>query len=139
MCIKEGMRLHCPVPIVSREIQNELDIGTTVLPKGTTVGINILAMHHKKKIWENDMDFIPKRLSKGNSLKMDPFQFAPFSSGLRNCIGQNFAMNEQKVIAKLLKNFTFELVPGYVVGKRLAAVMRATHGILIYAKRRQNL
>ena len=140
MCIKEGMRLHCPVPMLSREIQNKLDIGPTVLPKGTTVVINILALHHNKKIWEKGMDFIPERFSKENSLRMDPFQFAPFSGGPRNCIGQNFAMNEQKVvIAKLLRKFTFELAPGHVVGKRLATVMRATHGILLYAKRRQNV
>ena len=45
-------------------------------------------------------------------------------------------MNEEKVvIAKLLKTFTFELVPGHVVGHRLAAVMRATDGILMLAKK----
>ena len=86
------------------------------------------------------MDFIPKRFSKDNSLKLDPFQFVLFSGGPRNWIGQNFAMNEEKVVlAKLLRNFTFELVPDHVVAKRLAAVMRATHGILMYAKRRQNV
>ena len=94
MCIKEGMRLHCPVPIVAREIQNDLDIGPRVLPKGTTVTINILALHHNEKIWENHMEFIPERFSKENSLKMDPFQFVPFSGGPRNCIGQNFAMKK---------------------------------------------
>ena len=62
------------MPIVSREIQNDLDIGPTVLTKGTTEGINNLALHHKKKIWGNDMNFIPERFSKDNSLKMDPFQ-----------------------------------------------------------------
>ena len=48
-------------------------------------------------------------------------------------------MNEKFVFAKLLRNFTFELVPGHVVAKRLTAVMRATQGILMYAKRRQNV
>ena len=39
MCVKEGMRLHCPVPMVGRQIENELDIGDTVLPKGTTITV----------------------------------------------------------------------------------------------------
>ena len=140
MCIKEGMRLHCPVPIVSREIQHDLDIGPRVLPKGTSIGINILTLHHNEKVWDRHMEFIPERFSKENCLKMDPFQFVPFSGGPRNCIGQNFAMNEEKVVlAKLLRAFTFELVPGHVVGHRLAAVMRATNGILMFAKKRQNV
>ncbi len=33
--------------------------------------------------------------------------------GPRNCIGQNFALIEMKVlITKLIKNFDFDLVPG---------------------------
>ena len=39
MCIKEGMRLHCPVPMVGRQIQTELDIGDRVLPKDTTLTV----------------------------------------------------------------------------------------------------
>ena len=39
MCIKEGMRLHCPVPIVNRHLSKELNIGDRVLPKGTAIQV----------------------------------------------------------------------------------------------------
>ena len=42
MCIKEGMRLHCPVAMVARQINNELDLGHTVLPKDTTISVTIV-------------------------------------------------------------------------------------------------
>ena len=40
MCIKEGMRLHCPVAIVARKTTKELDIGDKILPEGTVVQVS---------------------------------------------------------------------------------------------------
>ena len=40
MCIKEGLRLHCPVAIVSRQVKKEFNIGDRVLPKDTTLQVN---------------------------------------------------------------------------------------------------
>lgn len=140
ICIKEGMRLHCPVAIVGRETTKPFDLGDVVAPPGTSVMINIWMLHHNEHVWGPDhMEFKPERFSKDNITKMDPYQFVPFSGGPRNCIGQNFAMNEEKaVLAKLLRNFTFRLKPGHVVRKRLAAVMRSQNGILAFVERRRH-
>lgn len=140
MCIKEGMRLHSPVAIVGRVTTKPFDLGDTVLPAGTSVIINIWALHHNEHVWGPDhMEYKPERFSKDNVTEMDPYQFVPFSGGPRNCIGQNFAMNEEKVVlAKLLHNFKFSLVPDHEVKWRLSAVMRAEHGILAHVQRRQH-
>lgn len=139
MCIKEGMRLHCPVAIVGRETTKPFDLGDIIAPPGISVVINIWMLHHNEHIWGPDhMEFKPERFTKDNIALMDPYQFVPFSGGPRNCIGQNFAMNEEKaVLAKLLHNFTFSLKPGHVVKKRLSAVMRSQNGILAFVERRR--
>ncbi|XP_060561878.1 cytochrome P450 4F1-like [Ruditapes philippinarum] len=140
MCIKEGMRLHAPVPIVGRDIENDFDLGDRVAPKGTLVQINIWALNHMEHIWGSDhMEFKPGRFSKENIDTMENFQFVPFSAGPRNCIGQNFAMNELKVVlSKLLKHFTFRLDTSHEVRKNQAAVMRTENGMYMFVDKRRS-
>lgn len=55
--------------------------------------------------FDNPLDFKPERWLQENSKKenrSNPFNFIPFSSGPRNCIGQHMAIIEAKV---LLINF----------------------------------
>lgn len=83
------------------------------------------------------MEYKPDRFLHENISKMDSFAFIPFSAGQRNCIGQNFAMNEMKiVIARLLHRYRFELDPDHVVKKRMGVVMRTENGILLKPTRR---
>ncbi|XP_052810212.1 cytochrome P450 4F6-like [Mya arenaria] len=137
-CIKEAMRLHGPVPIASRDVEVGFELGGRKLPEGTIVQLNIVALHHKESVWGLDhMEFKPERFSPENISKMSPFQFVPFSAGSRNCIGQHFAMNEEKVLlAKMLRNFTFRLDPTHVVKKTYSNVMRPADGMFVYAEER---
>ncbi|KAK3594422.1 hypothetical protein CHS0354_037447 [Potamilus streckersoni] len=132
MVIKEGMRQHCPVPVVARQLTKDFQIDGHVFPSGTSVAVDIYMLHHNEEVWERPMEFIPERFSKENASKIGPFQFIPFSAGPRNCIGQNFAMNEVKVVlAKLVHRYKFELEPNHIPRKRASLVMRAANGILL--------
>lgn len=137
-CIKEGMRLHSPVPGILRENQAPIKVDNHVIPTGSCLTISIYCLHHNPTVWGQDhMDFRPERFSKENVRKMDPFAYCPFSAGPRNCIGQNFAMAEEKmVLATLLQRFTFSVDKTHMVEKLLAAVMRARNGIKLFASPR---
>ncbi|XP_059152541.1 ultra-long-chain fatty acid omega-hydroxylase-like [Physella acuta] len=103
-CIKESLRLHPAVPYIERETVEDCSINGQILPKGTRIAIHIWLLHHNPHIWKNPDEFNPERFNPDNQVKLDPFQFVPFAAGQRNCIGQNFAMNEMKTtICKIIK------------------------------------
>lgn len=134
MCIKEGLRNYSPVPFIQREFTHDFEVDGRTYPKGTPVTLHIYGLHHNKDLWEKPLSYMPERFSKDNMAKMDPFQFVPFSAGPRNCIGQNFALNEEKVIlARLFKRYKFSLDPTHIVKKKISAVMKSEQGIMMYA------
>ncbi|XP_060068964.1 ultra-long-chain fatty acid omega-hydroxylase-like isoform X2 [Ylistrum balloti] len=137
MCIKEGMRLHSPVPFIQRESTRDFTIDGKTLPPGTSLSCSIFSVHHNPTVWSESDKFIPQRFSKENSSQMDSFAFVPFAAGPRNCIGQHFAMHEEKVtIARILHRYTLEVDPAVEVKKHPAAVMRSKNGVYLYAKPR---
>ncbi|XP_076095346.1 cytochrome P450 4F6-like [Mytilus galloprovincialis] len=81
-CIKEGMRLHSPVPLVARQSTKEIIDGTT-FPPGTFFCINIYGLYHNPAVWTDPMKFEPSRFTKDNATKIDTFVFTPFSAGPR--------------------------------------------------------
>ncbi|XP_065906269.1 ultra-long-chain fatty acid omega-hydroxylase-like isoform X1 [Dysidea avara] len=132
MCIKESLRLFPPVPAIGRELSQDVAFDGHVMPKGTKVVFAIYALHHNASVWGDDVEeFNPLRFTVENSKGRDPFAYVPFSAGPRNCIGQNFAMNEQKVaIAKILRRFELaQAVEGEVPLKELEVILRAKDGI----------
>ncbi|XP_061163545.1 cytochrome P450 4F8-like isoform X3 [Saccostrea echinata] len=138
LCIKEGMRLHSPVPGVSRVNSHPIQVDGCEIPTGSIILLNFYSLHHNPTVWgEDHMEFKPKRFTKEHSEKRDPFAFCPFSAGPRNCIGQNFAMSEEKVVlATLLQKLSFTLDKEHNVEKVIAAVMRPTDGIKLYVHSR---
>lgn len=139
MCIKEGMRLHSPVPFIQRQSTKELEIEGHRFPPGTYFSISLSSVHINPTVWKDPMKYDPERFSKENIMnnKGYTYSFVPFSAGPRNCIGQNFAMNEEKtVLARILNRFELTVDPDHNVERIGAAVRRAKYGIKIFAKRR---
>lgn len=137
MCIKEGMRLHAPVPFIQRVATKRITIDGNTFPAGTPLSVNIYSLHHNPEVWEDHEVFKPERFTEDNFSKMDSFAYCPFSAGPRNCIGQNFARNEEKVVlAKILHRYKIETDPDHKAVKKVAAVMRAENGIRLFFRRR---
>ncbi|XP_066298428.1 cytochrome P450 4A25-like [Branchiostoma lanceolatum] len=133
MCVKEAMRLYPPVPIVSRKITRDFNFAGHRFPAGANLDVNVWCIHHNPAVWGEDfMDYNPDRFSPENMKKMGAYDFIPFSAGPRNCIGQNFALNEEKVvIARILHRFKVELVPDHPVAPTVEIVTRAINGIKV--------
>lgn len=99
--VKESMRLSSPVPFISRTLTQPLTIDGYHLPKGTLMGVTILAIHRNPEVWTEPGEFNPDHFRAEEAAKRHPFAFIPFSAGPRNCIGQSLAMEELKSVVAL--------------------------------------
>ena len=103
--IKESLRMHPPVPSYSRTLEKDMVINNNIIPTGTIMAIDALSVHMNPANWDQPTVFNPARFESDE--KRNPYSYLPFSAGSRNCIGQKFAMLEEKVfIYLILLNFT---------------------------------
>ena len=131
-CIKEAMRLYPPVLEIHRQLSKDTELNGIVIPKGTRVTVNMPSLHHHPDIWENPNEYDPLRFHPSNAEGRDPYAYFPFAAGHRNCIGQTFALNEERVvIATILNNFRISLVPDHRVVPTPLGVLKSTSDILL--------
>ncbi|GIX80218.1 cytochrome P450 4C1 [Caerostris extrusa] len=103
----EAQRLFPSVPLIGRVLNEDVKYKDIVIPKGTTINCHITSHHRNPETFPNPEVFDPDRFSPDNVLDRHPFAFIPFSAGPRNCIGQKFALLEEKVvISNILRRFT---------------------------------
>ncbi|XP_035881935.1 cytochrome P450 4B1-like isoform X2 [Phyllostomus discolor] len=134
MCIKESLRLYPPVPQVYRQLSKPVTfVDGRTLPAGSLISLHIYALHRNSAVWPDPEVFDPLRFSPENVAGRHPFAFIPFSAGPRNCIGQQFAMNEMKVVTALcLRRFEFALDPLRPPIKLLQLILCSKNGIYLH-------
>ncbi|XP_023224048.1 cytochrome P450 4c3-like [Centruroides sculpturatus] len=105
--IKESQRLYPSLPLIGREIREDVTINGFKIPGGTSCLVATYILHHNPDVYPNPEIFDPDRFLPENITGRHPYAYIPFSAGPRNCIGQRFAMMELKVaIAHVMRNFT---------------------------------
>uniref|UniRef100_V9KPX3 Cytochrome P450, family 4, subfamily F, polypeptide 22 n=1 Tax=Callorhinchus milii TaxID=7868 RepID=V9KPX3_CALMI len=131
MCIKESLRLHPAVTTVARSCTEDIRLPDgRIIPKGNICLISIYGTHHNPTVWPEPEVYNPDRFSPENSETRSSHAFVPFSTGPRNCIGQNFAMAELKVaVALTLHRFRLKLEPTAVVRRKPELILRTERGI----------
>ena len=107
--LKESLRMHPPVPLYGRTVEENMTIDGQFIPKGAQIILLVLMLHSNPEYWEHPNDFIPERFEADNFAKRNPYSYVPFSAGPRNCIGQKFAMIEEKMLLySIMKNFSLK-------------------------------
>nr|ASB17944.1 cytochrome P450 CYP93B65 [Polygala tenuifolia] len=114
--VKEALRLHPPLPLVSRRCVQECKIENYVIPENTLVLVNVWAIGRDPKNWENALEFRPERfIESPETAQVDVrgqhFQLLPFGAGRRKCPGMTLAMQEiPALIADIIQCFDFQLI-----------------------------
>ncbi len=128
-CIKEAMRLYPPVFYFFRRSTEEIQLKEWIIPRDMILVIHVMAIHRNKHIWGNPEVFDPLRFKPGNE-KHGPYDYIPFSAGSRNCIGQNFAMNEMRVVVGTIVNrFSLKVDESHDVEFEPRVVLRSKNDI----------
>lgn len=63
--LKESLRMHPPVTIISRRILKDLEVAGYLIPKGWHVGVSIYTLHRSPALWERPDEFWPERWEEG--------------------------------------------------------------------------
>ncbi|KAK7864374.1 hypothetical protein R5R35_010972 [Gryllus longicercus] len=104
--IKESLRLYPSVPIIVRLLTEDVHTGGFTLPAGCNVAMHIHHAHRNPKHFPNPEVFDPDNFLPERVQGRHPYAYIPFSAGSRNCIGQKFALLEEKtVLSALLRHF----------------------------------
>jgi len=117
--IAESQRQYPLLPVLlGRDVTAEegLDIGGTVVPKGTSLMIPVRWLHTSEGSWTEAEAFKPSRFdktdgrSKADRGDLGKYNHIPFATGLHKCLGQNLAMLEMRLYSVLLlRDYEFEL------------------------------
>jgi cytochrome P450 len=140
--IKETLRYWPSVFAIQREISSDIMIPyegkEILLPKGAEVGLNIFYMHRNNDLFPRADIFDPYRWLDENRNKPDnsnltnSFAYLPFAVGNRNCIGQNFALLESKIIVtQILRSVNLILEPGQKIVGEVIVTLRMKYGLKV--------
>lgn len=88
-CLMETLRLFPPVPIIARELKENLQLssGKYTVPAGSTVVVTTVLLHRDKNIYPNPTKFDPDNFLPERSANRHYYAFIPFSAGPRSCVG----------------------------------------------------
>ncbi|GJS06202.1 cytochrome P450 CYP82D47-like protein [Tanacetum coccineum] len=111
--IKETLRLYPIAPLSApHESTEDCMVGGYTVPKGTLLLVNIWNIHHDSQIWTDPFKFEPERFltsKKELDVKGQHFEFFPFGSGRRMCVGISFALEAlQYILASIIHAFELQ-------------------------------
>ncbi|XP_069699701.1 cytochrome P450 4C1-like [Periplaneta americana] len=136
--IKESLRLYPSVPFIGRLLNEDIEIGGYKLPAGCILTLHIYQVHRNPKQFPNPHKFDPDNFLPERIAKRHPYAYVPFSAGPRNCVGQKFALLEEKtVLSYMLRNFKWSSLDKVEDIKLVAElVLRPENGIRLKITKR---
>ncbi|HEX6985959.1 MAG TPA: cytochrome P450, partial [Planctomycetaceae bacterium] len=107
--LKESMRCLPASAYLSRMTSAPVELGPLRLPGGAAVIFSQYMTHHMPRLYEAADEYRPERWK---TIDPSPYEFLPFGSGPRMCIGAMLAMQTlMTTLPSLLRRFRVAVVP----------------------------
>ncbi|XP_028666619.1 cytochrome P450 2J4-like [Erpetoichthys calabaricus] len=108
--IHEIQRMADIVPLnMARKADEEFSLGGCIIPKHTTVLVNLNSVLFDEEEWDDPFTFKPERFLDANGKFLKNDAFFVFSAGKRSCLGEPLARMELFLFfTSLLQKFTFQ-------------------------------
>ncbi|XP_069593143.1 cytochrome P450 2D14-like [Ranitomeya imitator] len=88
----------------------DMEIKGYLIPKGTTIIINLSSVLKDPEVWKKPLQFYPKHFLDENGKFIKQAAFIPFSAGRRGCLAEQLARMELFLLfTTLLQQLTFEI------------------------------
>jgi cytochrome P450 family 4 len=110
-CLMETLRLYPPVPIIARQLRQDVKLvsGDYTLPTGATIIIGTYRIHRDPDTYPNPEKFDPDNFLPERSANRHYYSFIPFSAGPRSCVGRKYAMLKLKILlSTILRNYVIK-------------------------------
>jgi len=140
MVLAESMRLYPPAWAMGRYARNDFRLGEFFLPAKTTVLISQFITHRDARFFPNPLQFDPERFTPEGKARRTKFTYFPFGAGVRQCIGESFALMEGVLLlATLAQKWRLKLVPGHRVEPEPLITLRPKWGMRMLVESRSQL
>jgi cytochrome P450 len=130
MVLAESMRLYPPAWAIGRMVKQQYRLYNHQLSPGAICILSPYVMHRHPRYYPDPERFDPERFTPEAKQSRPKFAYFPFGGGPRVCIGERFAwMEGVLVLATILQNWRFELVPGQIIEPHPQITLRTRYGI----------
>ncbi|MFI2561979.1 cytochrome P450 [Nocardia farcinica] len=123
--VDETLRLWPAAPGYFRKVRGETTLGGRTLPPGSWVFV-LLPQLHRDPLWGEDPErFDPDRFAPDAVRRRPAHIFKPWGTGIRACIGRQFALHEAVLtLASLIRRYDFAPEPGYELDVHEAVTLK---------------
>lgn len=108
--LKETLRLHPPLIILMRLVQEDFELLGHTIPKGSVIAASPRVSNRIEEDFPKADEFHPERyIDPRQEDLQNRWTWIPFGAGKHRCVGNAFAMMQMKAIfSVLLRDFEFE-------------------------------
>jgi cytochrome P450 len=134
--VAESMRLYPPAWAIGRRALAAFPAGGYVVPARAIVILSPWLLHRDPRWWDEPERFAPERFL-GAAGEAGHEAYLPFGAGVRQCLGQGFALLEAVVVlAAMARRLRLRLVPGHPVEALPLLTLRPRFGLRMRAEPR---